>query len=138
MKKPATRKQQIIRRVCWILIALILIDLIAWAGYASDRPSFARGVFIGGGVAIALVVLALVIGRRGPTAIRVFSGQIDERELAIKNQALAHSAVAMLLTAAGCEVGTLYGMPALAVAGSVIAMGVLVGVASFILQTRRG
>ena len=121
-----------------ILFAVIVVALVAWGIQTSTYGGFTDGAVVGAGVILAIAGVTYALRRSDTQAGRLIAGNTDERERAIRTQALAHAAVAMIIAAGPCEIGALYNMPAAAVAGVIVTVGVITMAVSAIVQARHG
>jgi len=112
-----------------VLVALAL---------STDHASFAKGLAIGGGVAIVALAVLFWRGARGGAAARIASGNADEREQHIAREALADTGAAMFLSALVMTIATLWDVEAIAVGGIVLWTGVITFVTSVAVRSRRG
>lgn len=112
-------------------------SILAAVAYGAGYDSVGKGIIQGASGTLVLVLILWVVGPRLGLAGRVAAGTTDERDDRILTGAFADSAVAMGVAAVGSLVGSLYGLPGLAVAGIVLWAGLLTFLGSTVVRSRR-
>ena len=77
-------------------------------------------------------------GSRGGAAAHIASGSADERERRMFREASADAAIAMMISAIGCAIWSLFDVEAIAVLAVVLWTGLLTWVISLGMRIRRG
>jgi hypothetical protein len=122
--------------------AAFVIGALSVMFLALDRPDSARGAVVGGGLVVALLVLARWRAVRrssdAGSAARIGAGAGDERDRLIMMRALATTGYASFVTLTGASIAVLAGADGIATVA--IAMFVQVGVlaVAFAVAARRG
>lgn len=125
-------------RIAALVGGAAALTAFALVAYSTGHDSMARGAIAGGAATLLIIAALWALGRRAGAAGRIVGDGADERDQAHVTAALADSAIAMVLAALACTVAALYGMPAALVGGAVIWAGLITGLISLVIRTRRG
>ena len=133
LTKPVTPLAAITGLVAGVatITALIIV------ARATDHDSFAKGVAIGGTVALMALGFLFWRGARGGAAARIASGNADERERRIAREAFADTGIAMMVAAVAMSIATLWDVEAIAVGGVILWTGLITFLVSVGVRARR-
>lgn len=132
--KPAI----VIGRAIALLAGAAGVTALTLIARAAGYDSIAKGAVIGGSAMLLVVAALWLSGSRFGLASRLAAGESDERESLHTTKALADAGAGMGLACIAGLIAGMYGMPAPLVAGGVLWVGLIIGVASLIIHTRRG
>lgn len=131
-------KQSPLVRSFALICGAAAVTALALIAHASGNDSIAKGAVIGGSVTLVAIAALWIVGPRSSTASRIVNGEADEREQLNTTKAAADAGFAMVLACIGGLIAGMYGMPAPLVAGAILWVGLIVGVARLVMYTRRG
>ena len=120
-----------------LMAGIAAITILVIVGRATDHDSFAKGIAIGGAVALLALAFLWWRGARGGTAARIASGNADERERRITREAFADTGIAMMCAAVGMTIATLWDVEAVAVGGVILWTGLITFLVSVGVRARR-
>ena len=138
MSTEPTKPKSAVAKASGLVAAAAVITGLVILANALDKPSFAKGVLIGGVVALLAVGFLLWRGSRGGAAAHLASGSADERERRMFRDAAADAAIAMMVAALAGAIWSLFDAEAIAVLAIVLWSGLLTWVISLVIRTRRG
>ena len=132
--KPVTP----LRAAIGLAAGIAAVTVLVMVATAMGNDSFAKGMAIGGTVAILALGFLFWRGARGGAPARIASGNADEREERIAREALADTGAAMFFAAIGMTIATLWDVEAQAVGAVILWTGLLTFLISIGVRARRG
>jgi hypothetical protein len=130
--------QSVLVRSFALLSAAAAVTAMALIAHAAGNDSIAKGAVIGGAATILIIAVLWLAGSRFGTAARIAAGESDERERLNTTRAVADAGYAMGFACIVTLIAGMYGMAAPLVAGAILWAGLLTGLISLVVRTRRG